>query len=709
MSYKSEDPLEPEGGAGSSTSNRINGQAGLAMQISGNVSGGITINSAESAAVSPISGGALPVPARAVVPRPELFGELLAELRRAGRSGGMPLIGVTGSSGFGKTTLVAAACGDDGLRKSFPGGVLWATAGHDAGGPELAARANELSQQLSGSRPSFTDAVAAGAHLGRLLGEKRCLLVIDDVCRSAQLEPFLMGGGSCCRLVITRVPDVLPARAGRVAVGAMQPGQARAALREGWRSHHPNQAESLLARTQSWPMLLALANGAVQHLAREHSPSEAVRAVEDRIARGPETLDRTKVEQRCDTATAMVELSLSLLSAEHRRRCLELAIFPGNASIPLETLRTYWGRAAGMSAEKAEILLEQLEQLALVQRWWTGDDPAVRVHEVVGDCLRQLVGPDLAECHRAFLDAVAWTSAGGQDAGWELPDSDPYLRRQGSFHQRAAGPFRPAGGRAPIPSPLAREAAGGRKADRRGWWAVLGTTAAVVLTAGAVALAAGAVGPVDRGQTSAPPVRPLSPPALITSPSPVPPPAQEPEPVPEPPPATSREAVPPASPEDEPWQEPPPVEVRLRSDTIDECASAPGDYGSPDRAGELRQVDCASTKSFNRWSLTRPHEDQQDLVMFSYIGHPADRDDNRCFDLPDFGSNRPGTTIKLADCRSVKTDNQLWQEEPVRPGHFRYREIASGNCLAAQRTGEDSALLIEDCGDSNTVWNKELL
>ncbi|NJK79535.1 MAG: hypothetical protein HC876_04605 [Chloroflexaceae bacterium] len=47
--------------------------------------------------------------------------------------------------------------------------------------------------------------------LAQALGERRLLLVIDDVWDSAHLQPFLEGGPHCTRLVTTRLPHVLPA------------------------------------------------------------------------------------------------------------------------------------------------------------------------------------------------------------------------------------------------------------------------------------------------------------------------------------------------------------------------------------------------------------------------------------------------------------------------------------------------------------------
>ncbi len=544
-----------------SASNQVDGHAELAVQVGGNISGGLTITtSGGSSSVRPGPGEALPVAAHAAVPRPELLDELIEALRDAGASGsGLPA-GITGDSGFGKTTLATAACRDARVAKSFPDGVLWTTVGYDAAGPDLADKLNELSERLSGTRPSFTDPDKAGEHLGNLVADKRCLLVIDDVWRRCQLEPFTAVGRRCRRLVTTRFPELLARGAAPVTAGAMRPDQAQAVLCAGWSTHHPDQVDPLLARTQAWPLMLALANRAVRkYVGNGRSLCEAARKVADRLSRGAEAVDRTTVTQRCDMASAMVELNLSLLGEQHRQRCFDLAIFPGDAFIPPETLRTYWGRVAGMTADAVEDLLARLDELLLVQWCWVGNAPAVQVHDVVGDYLRKRVGTELPEYHRAFLGSFERKPAGksgsgksgpgkpGSGAAAVSPESDPYLLAQGHFHRRAADRSQP-GVQIPASSALARDSAQGRKASRgrRVRRTVLvGVPAAVVLSAGvafASQLDLGRDGPPAK---QPPPVRamppaqiPGPPPATTSSPAPTPEPSAAPDP---PPPASSAE------------------------------------------------------------------------------------------------------------------------------------------------------------------------
>jgi NB-ARC domain len=119
------------------------------------------------------------------------------------------------------------------VTERFPDGVVWVTVGEDAVGPELAEKVTDVVVLLGGERPGVTDPVAAGAVLGRVVGDRRVLLVVDDVWSAAQVEPFMVGGSSAVRLFTTRIRGVLPGSAELVRVDEMSRGEAEELLRAG--------------------------------------------------------------------------------------------------------------------------------------------------------------------------------------------------------------------------------------------------------------------------------------------------------------------------------------------------------------------------------------------------------------------------------------------------------------------------------------------
>lgn len=107
----------------------------------------------------------------------------------AGCSPAAGTVGLTtalvGTCGFGKTTLARMVANDPGVQAWFTspggGGMVWTTIGQQVSGPDLAARVADVIEHLGGRRPATTDPAAAGLELGQLLGDRRVLLVIDDV------------------------------------------------------------------------------------------------------------------------------------------------------------------------------------------------------------------------------------------------------------------------------------------------------------------------------------------------------------------------------------------------------------------------------------------------------------------------------------------------------------------------------------------------
>ena len=140
---------------------------------------------------------------------------LVAEVLQLLTTGTNATIGLTtalhGAGGFGKTTLAVMVCRHEEVSQRFPGGLLWVTLGEHRRGADIAASINDLCEQLTGRRPSLVDSEQAGHRLGQLLDRRPAtLLVIDDVWTSDQLHPFLFGGRTATRLVITRMQGLLP-------------------------------------------------------------------------------------------------------------------------------------------------------------------------------------------------------------------------------------------------------------------------------------------------------------------------------------------------------------------------------------------------------------------------------------------------------------------------------------------------------------------
>src|SRR3954452_8200744 len=129
------------------------------------------------------------------VPRPAEYGRLKRALLD---SRGEPVAitaALKGAGGYDKTTLARALCHDDEVQDAFHDGILWVTLGEAPG--DLMGLVQDLIRALTGERPGFAALEMAAGPLAALLAARRCLIVVDDVWRRGDAEPFLRGGPGC--------------------------------------------------------------------------------------------------------------------------------------------------------------------------------------------------------------------------------------------------------------------------------------------------------------------------------------------------------------------------------------------------------------------------------------------------------------------------------------------------------------------------------
>jgi len=205
-----------------------------------------------------------PEPPEDFVQRPKEFGALKKQLLDAK---GDAVAGITaalrGAGGYGKTTLARALAHDPDIQDAYFDGILWAELGEK---PErLIATLSDLIVLLTCERPGLETINAAAAKLGEALGDRRILLIVDDAWRQQDLRPFLQGGPNRVRLVTTRIDSVLPAKALRQPVDAMQAGEALSLLSAGLPSEQVTGERAnlakLSARLGEWAQLLKIVNG----------------------------------------------------------------------------------------------------------------------------------------------------------------------------------------------------------------------------------------------------------------------------------------------------------------------------------------------------------------------------------------------------------------------------------------------------------------
>jgi hypothetical protein len=277
-----------------------------------------------------------------------------------------------GAGGYGKTTLAKALAHDPDIQDAYFDGVLWVELGEK---PEnlIGAIAN-LVKRLTGEPPGLATVNDAAAALGEALGDRRILLVVDDVWREQDLRPFLQGGHKATRLITTRLNRVLPSDAFRQPVDAMKGEEARALLSSGLPKDQilveANAMSDLAGRLGEWAQLLKLVNGFLRERVIE-GRERLCDALADANARlTEEGLDSFSADEadRSKMVAGTIALSLGLLDEKkhERARFAELAVFPEDTDIPIGIVARLWREGGGLTDSQTKDLLVKLYGLSLL-------------------------------------------------------------------------------------------------------------------------------------------------------------------------------------------------------------------------------------------------------------------------------------------------------------------------------------------------------
>jgi WD40 repeat protein len=382
-----------------------------------------------------------PVLPDGTVDRPDVITRIV-DLLLAGPATIGVTTGLVGAGGFGKTTAAILACHHPVVVQRFPGGVLWAELGEHPSSEHLALIINGLCHRLTAGTFSAADPRDAGRQLGDLLSERPAtLLVLDDVWRSQDLDPFrVRTANPATLLVTTRIPDVLPRGVRRVRVDEMSRDSARELLSSGLAPLASDTVERLLTLTGGWALLIAQINGRLDWGSTNGADITAVAAEEiDRLAEyGPAGPDLSDSTQRKNAIAASIERSLVLLTEKGRHRYRQLAIFPEDSQIHRDILSLLWN----IPAPVAGAFCEELARLSLIQSY-RADQGSLRLHDVLRSLLRHQLSPEsLRNINHDFLDHAAAVLM-GNDANadeptrpwWTLSEHrEDYLWRRLTYH-----------------------------------------------------------------------------------------------------------------------------------------------------------------------------------------------------------------------------------------------------------------------------------
>ena len=333
----------------------------------------------------------------------------------AGLVGQRANAGLEGRGGVGKSVLAAAACRDERVREWFPDGVFWMTLGES---PDVVGRQRELAAQL-GETLTTTAADEGARELRRLLGQRRALVVVDDVWSSAAAEAFAVGGPSGRVLYTTRDASILRhVGADALTVDVLSAEAATEFLRqaaEPGASDEPALVEQAIAETGTSILALSLVAAVVRGGRGWAYVTGQLRSLA-RVFRDHPYADVFK-------SMRLAVLTLDPADADRYRL---LGVFPEDTTVPQQTIARLW------DVDDAGPTLAALAAAGLL----AFDGEGVGFHDLQrAFVLFDAEGPR-ALGHRRLLDAHR------PAAGWSrLPDDDAYLWDHLLYHLELAGHY----------------------------------------------------------------------------------------------------------------------------------------------------------------------------------------------------------------------------------------------------------------------------
>ena len=366
--------------------------------------------------------GQVPLPVPFEVRRPQLLDRvidrLLTNLTQPAWDG--QLVGLVGMGGSGKSVLAAAVARDPKVRDAFPDGRFWLELGPDPPLLQLQAR---LAAALGDSTP-ITDVPQGRARLSRLLAERRCLLVLDNVWDTTDLSAFTAVGPTGGVLVTTRDAATLSGNTG-IPLDEFAPAAALQLL-AGWVATPAEQlpAEAALVAQECGYLPLALALCGAMIADGSHRWPHLL----DLLRRADlEALHSQLVDYPHPSLAVALGASIDTLPPNARDRYMELAVFDAEGPVPSAALQVLWK----LDQQHTTALINDLADESLLRV----EANHVSLHDLQMDYLVRRTAANLPTLHSQLLAAYAKQCHGG----WATGPNDGYFRQHLAHHLHHAG------------------------------------------------------------------------------------------------------------------------------------------------------------------------------------------------------------------------------------------------------------------------------
>jgi hypothetical protein len=344
-------------------------------------------------------------------------------------------VALHGMGGAGKTQLATSLAHSEEIAATYVDGVLWGVLGQSGDAlPVLEAMLGSL-----GLAAAHNDRAAAAARLRDAIASRRCLVVVDDVWRRADVELFMPGAGPSRLLFTTRDRRICGETGSAVVeIGPMERSESLSLLRGV--SAQPDaafdvfHAEKFAARVGDLPLALRLGASQVREGMAFSDLLAALDAAELKLPvldadAGENELSDVEA-RRLLSLRACFDLSVRTLSPQLRETLLALAIVRDDARMTKDEAALLLGVPSPATVAGD---LRALARKALVLT----EGETSYLHDLIRDYVRDAVHEEraLRDMHSAFLDRCG----DGSERLWSEAPALRYVDRHLVWHAEQAG------------------------------------------------------------------------------------------------------------------------------------------------------------------------------------------------------------------------------------------------------------------------------
>jgi hypothetical protein len=340
---------------------------------------------------------------------------------------------VVGMGGVGKTTLAQMLCHDRVVQDAFPDGVIWVGLGRDIG--DLVPKIREVGRALGDDPKHYDTSEGSSNRLRTILRKKSALIVLDDVWKLDDVEPFLADAPASCLLITTRQQNIsISLRAKLVTVATLSETQSLEVLARWTRIEKaklPREAALVVRECGRLPLALAMIGGLIY--------SSILKGRLDAWAAALHRLEGARLDwirfplehYAYPQLLRAIQVSFEALSSPSQVCYVSMSVFPDDTPIPERVLQTYWS-------------VDRYEMQETVDSWLDAsmarrdDAGKIVMHDLQLHYVRQAASEQIAALHRQLVDRYSQICSGN----WSACAEDDYLLQRLAWHMAGACAWR---------------------------------------------------------------------------------------------------------------------------------------------------------------------------------------------------------------------------------------------------------------------------